>query len=134
MTFYGLALGLAAAFGQLLGGGLISADLAGLGWRWCFLINILVGVISLVAVRPLVPFAAPIGSRPLALGFFATSLSALPLLARFGDRFLIAGAVLLLAAYMGEYTLVSDRVALTVLLTVNGFGQPPPCDLGQRAP
>ncbi|MEU6745324.1 MFS transporter [Spirillospora sp. NPDC046719] len=236
MTFYGLALGLAAAFGQLLGGGLISADLAGLGWRWCFLINIFVGVIALAAVRPLVPFAAPIGSRldvaggalsftgfvllilpltegrvqgwpawsyaslvaavlvlgafgrhqhrtarkggdplvppslfadrafraglltvfafytgmssfffvlalqlqhvqglspvqsglqvtPLALGFFATSLLARPLPARFGDRSLIAGAVLLLAAYAGEYALVSDRLALSVLLTVNGLGQ-----------
>src|SRR5262249_58562449 len=36
-TAYGLVLGLAAVGGQLIGGLLIRADMAGLGWRTCFL-------------------------------------------------------------------------------------------------
>jgi EmrB/QacA subfamily drug resistance transporter len=243
MTFYGLALGLAAAVGQLLGGVLISADLAGLAWRWCFLINIPVGLVALAALRPLVPagqadgagrldvvgsalsftgfvllilpltegrvqgwpswslvclaasalilgtfvqhqrwlhrrggapllspvlfanrrflaglvtvFAfyagmssfffvlalqlqhgqgmSPIASglqvTPLALGFFVTSLLARHLIARFGGAILIAGALLILLAYAGEYVLTAtgpghlDRAQLALLLTVNGLGQ-----------
>ncbi|MGW0858284.1 MFS transporter [Streptomyces sp. NPDC002690] len=37
---YGLAMGLAAVFGQLIGGLLIEADFAGWGWRSCFLVNV----------------------------------------------------------------------------------------------
>jgi len=48
LGIYGLVMGLAAACGQLIGGGLIQADVAGLGWRTCFLINIPVGVAALV--------------------------------------------------------------------------------------
>jgi EmrB/QacA subfamily drug resistance transporter len=44
---YGLVMGLAAACGQLIGGGLIQADVAGLGWRTCFLINVPVGIAAL---------------------------------------------------------------------------------------
>jgi EmrB/QacA subfamily drug resistance transporter len=54
-TAYGLAMGLAAIFGQLIGGVLISADLFGLGWRACFLINVPVGVVALALVRQHVP-------------------------------------------------------------------------------
>ncbi len=39
-TGYGLVMGLAAVFGQLIGGLLIEADIAGLGWRSCFLVNL----------------------------------------------------------------------------------------------
>lgn len=42
-----------------MGGALISADLFGLSWRWCFLINVPVGVLALVAVRTLIPSLAP---------------------------------------------------------------------------
>jgi EmrB/QacA subfamily drug resistance transporter len=52
---YGLVMGLAAACGQLIGGGLIQADIAGLGWRTCFLINIPVGVCALVLAPRFVP-------------------------------------------------------------------------------
>jgi EmrB/QacA subfamily drug resistance transporter len=47
LGIYGLVMGLAAACGQLIGGGLIQADIAGLGWRACFLINVPVGVAAL---------------------------------------------------------------------------------------
>jgi predicted MFS family arabinose efflux permease len=44
---YGVVLGLATAFGQVLGGALIRANLFGLDWRTCFLINIPIGLLTL---------------------------------------------------------------------------------------
>jgi EmrB/QacA subfamily drug resistance transporter len=55
LGIYGLVMGLAAACGQLIGGGLIQADVAGLGWRTCFLINLPVGVAALVLAPRFVP-------------------------------------------------------------------------------
>jgi EmrB/QacA subfamily drug resistance transporter len=49
LGIYGLVMGLAAACGQLIGGGLIQADVAGSGWRACFLINVPVGIAALAA-------------------------------------------------------------------------------------
>jgi EmrB/QacA subfamily drug resistance transporter len=48
---YGLTLGLGAVFGQLIGGLLIRADLFGLDWRLCFLINLPIGVAALALLR-----------------------------------------------------------------------------------
>src|SRR5689334_15044455 len=39
LSVYGVVMGLAAVGGQLLGGIRVQADVAGLGWRSCFLIN-----------------------------------------------------------------------------------------------
>jgi EmrB/QacA subfamily drug resistance transporter len=55
MSFYGMALGLAAVGGQLVGGALVDADVAGLGWRSCFLINVPIGLIALALAPRLVP-------------------------------------------------------------------------------
>jgi EmrB/QacA subfamily drug resistance transporter len=64
-TAYGLTLGLAAVFGQLIGGVLIHADLFGLGWRGCFLINLPVGAVALVLAFRVVPESrGAAGSRP----------------------------------------------------------------------
>ncbi len=52
MALYGLAMGLAAVGGQLLGGVLIES---GLGWRGCFLINVPIGLAALARVRSAVP-------------------------------------------------------------------------------
>ena len=52
---YALTMGLAAVFGQLVGGLLIEADLFGLGWRACFLINAPIGVAALLLARRVVP-------------------------------------------------------------------------------
>jgi len=49
VTAYGVSLGLAAVLGQLFGGVLIQADIFGLDWRSCFLVNLPVGVAALVA-------------------------------------------------------------------------------------
>jgi EmrB/QacA subfamily drug resistance transporter len=55
ITAYGLAMGLAAIFGQLIGGALIQANLFGAGWRWCFLINVPVGIAAVTLVPKVVP-------------------------------------------------------------------------------
>ncbi|GAA2393293.1 MFS transporter [Dactylosporangium salmoneum] len=59
---YGLTLGLGAVFGQVVGGVLIKADLFGLDWRLCFLINLPVGVAALAMLRA-VPESKGTGSR-----------------------------------------------------------------------
>ncbi|GAA3452979.1 MFS transporter [Dactylosporangium matsuzakiense] len=48
---YALTLGLGAVFGQVVGGVLIRADVLGLDWRACFLINLPVGAAALVMLR-----------------------------------------------------------------------------------
>lgn len=61
---YGLTLGLGATLGQLVGGLLIHADLAGLGWRSCFLINVPIGLLALaLAPRVIPPLANSSTSR-----------------------------------------------------------------------
>jgi EmrB/QacA subfamily drug resistance transporter len=54
-AMYGLTMGIGAVFGQLIGGVLIRADLFGLDWRSCFLINVPVGVATLVLIPRVVP-------------------------------------------------------------------------------
>src|SRR5437588_270443 len=48
-------MGPAAVGGQLIGGALIAADPAGLGWRSCFLINVPVGVVGLLLAPRVIP-------------------------------------------------------------------------------
>src|SRR6185503_3118627 len=55
LSIYGIVLGLAAVGGQLVGGVLVQADVAGLGWRSCFLINVPVGLAALALAPRLVP-------------------------------------------------------------------------------
>ncbi|MEU7867112.1 MFS transporter [Dactylosporangium sp. NPDC049140] len=59
---YALTLGLGAVFGQVVGGLLIKADLFGLDWRACFLINLPVGIAALVMLRS-VPESRGSGTR-----------------------------------------------------------------------
>ncbi len=64
LSAYGMVMGLAAVGGQLIGGLLVQADIAGLGWRTCFLINVPVGVLALIAAPRLVAESrAPRSSR-----------------------------------------------------------------------
>lgn len=58
-AWYGAAVGIAGTGGQALGGLLIAADPAGLGWRACFLVNIPLGVAALL----LAPIVLPRGAR-----------------------------------------------------------------------
>lgn len=52
---YGLTIGFAGVFGQLIGGGLIEIDLLGLGWRSIYWINVPFGVAALLLTPRLVP-------------------------------------------------------------------------------
>ncbi|HEY3718013.1 MAG TPA: MFS transporter [Jatrophihabitantaceae bacterium] len=47
--------GIAASLGQLLGGALVHADIAGLSWRPIFLVNVPIGVAVLLLTRRFVP-------------------------------------------------------------------------------
>jgi EmrB/QacA subfamily drug resistance transporter len=55
ISAYGIVMGIAAAGGQLLGGVLIDANLAGLGWRVIFWVNVPVGITAIAAARKWVP-------------------------------------------------------------------------------
>src|SRR6202035_1553611 len=52
---YGIVLGLAGAAGFLLGGLLVTLDLAGLGWRVVFFVNVPIGVIIMAAASAIMP-------------------------------------------------------------------------------
>ena len=54
LSAYGVALGLAAVGGQVIGGALVQSDVGGLGWRGCFLINVPIGIAALVLTPRLV--------------------------------------------------------------------------------
>ena len=49
ISVYGIVMGLAAVSGQLVGGLLIDANVAGLGWRAIFWINVPIGLAALAA-------------------------------------------------------------------------------------
>ncbi|NIJ14492.1 MFS family permease [Saccharomonospora amisosensis] len=51
MGRYGANAGLSMIAGQLLGGVLVAADIAGLGWRPIFLVNVPIGLLGLLATR-----------------------------------------------------------------------------------
>ncbi|HEY2312215.1 MAG TPA: MFS transporter [Streptosporangiaceae bacterium] len=52
---YGATGGLAAVLGQVLGGLLVSANIAGLGWRPIFLVNVPIGLAGLLLAKRYVP-------------------------------------------------------------------------------
>jgi EmrB/QacA subfamily drug resistance transporter len=143
---YGLTLGLGATLGQLAGGLLIHADLAGLGWRSCFLINVPIGLLALALARRVIPPLANsstsrldlIGMLLVAAGSVAVVLplvegreqgwplwswlclaAALPLLAAFGfqqRRLAAAGGAPLVAP-----ALLANRRFVMGLLTTLAF-------------
>jgi EmrB/QacA subfamily drug resistance transporter len=55
LGWYGATMGLGFVSGQILGGGLIQANVLGLGWRAIFLVNVPVGVVALIVAAVLVP-------------------------------------------------------------------------------
>jgi EmrB/QacA subfamily drug resistance transporter len=54
LAIYGMVMGLAAVSGQVVGGALVDADVAGLGWRAVFLVNLPVGAAALALAPRLV--------------------------------------------------------------------------------
>ncbi|MFE2346674.1 MFS transporter [Kitasatospora cineracea] len=108
--WYAAASGIAAVFGQLIGGVLIRADLFGLGWRACFLVNLPIGLAAATAAARLLPESKAPG-RPrldltgLALATAALTALCLPLIEGreqgwpLWTRLLPVAAPLLLAAF-----------------------------------
>jgi EmrB/QacA subfamily drug resistance transporter len=82
LSAYGMTMGLAAVSGQLIGGVLVQANPAGLGWRSCFLINVPVGLLALTLAPRLVPeSSAPRAGRldPLGTALVTVGLTAIVL-------------------------------------------------------
>jgi MFS family permease len=85
MSAYATVMGLAAALGQLIGGVLIRVDVAGLGWRTVFLVNLPVGLAIVAAAPRLLPAAgtrrrAPLDLLSLVLVVASSTAVLLPLL------------------------------------------------------
>jgi EmrB/QacA subfamily drug resistance transporter len=57
LAWFGVTMGIGFVSGQILGGGLIEANLFGLGWRAIFLVNVPVGVLALLTGAAVVPHA-----------------------------------------------------------------------------
>ena len=75
---YGTTMGVAAVFGQLLGGLLIKLDLFGLDWRLCFLVNVPIGAIALfLSRRHIVESRSPLRPRLDVMGVVLVTLSLL---------------------------------------------------------
>jgi EmrB/QacA subfamily drug resistance transporter len=76
----GVVQGAASIAGQIVGGGLISLNLLGLGWRWVFLVNVPVGLAALVAAGRVVPESYSERARRLDVPGVALATLALALL------------------------------------------------------
>ena len=64
ISIYGMVMGVAAVAGQLVGGLLIAANPAGLGWRVIFWVNVPVGIAAVALARRVVPESrAAVGGR-----------------------------------------------------------------------
>jgi EmrB/QacA subfamily drug resistance transporter len=57
LAWFGVTMGIGFVSGQILGGGLIEANLFGLGWRAIFLVNVPVGILALIGAALVVPHA-----------------------------------------------------------------------------
>ncbi len=77
LGIYGGTVGLASVVGQLLGGALVSADIAGLGWRLIFLINLPIALATFIAALPLLRETHGQNRRRLDLGGVILSSAAL---------------------------------------------------------
>lgn len=55
LSWFGSTIGLAVVAAQILGGALLSANIASLGWRVIFLVNIPIGLITLFFAQKLLP-------------------------------------------------------------------------------
>ncbi|MHB8293431.1 MAG: MFS transporter [Acidimicrobiales bacterium] len=63
IAWYSVASGAGAIAGQVLGGALISADVAGLGWRTIFLVNLPIGGLAALLAWRMLPVVTP-AKRP----------------------------------------------------------------------
>jgi MFS family permease len=80
LGLFGAVIGSACVAGQLLGGVLVSADIAGNGWRPIFLVNVPVGVLALLVSRAVPDSRAPGRARIDARGAALLAVTLLALL------------------------------------------------------
>lgn len=78
LGYYGATGGIAMVIGQLLGGVLVSADVAGAGWRPIFLVNVPIGVLGVVLGRRTLPESR--ASDPMGVDRAGTALFGVALL------------------------------------------------------
>jgi MFS family permease len=114
-SLYGAAAGGAIVIGQLLGGLLVTANIAGFGWRPIFLINVPIGLLAFVAAARLVPetrSAHPVSIDAPGAAAFAATLTALLLPLTLGQTShwpLWSLITLALAPVLGVLTVVVER-------------------------
>lgn len=65
LSWFGVTVGVGAVAGQVLGGALLEADVAGLGWRVIFLVNLPIGLVMLGFAARLLPHRKPTGKPSL---------------------------------------------------------------------
>jgi MFS family permease len=68
VSYYGAIGGLSIAVGQLLGGLFVWSDIAGLGWRPIFLVNVPLGVLTMIGTRLQLPETKAAQARNADLG------------------------------------------------------------------
>src|SRR5256885_2102280 len=134
LSYYGVALGLAAVGGQVIGGALVQTDVAGLGWRGCFLINVPIGLAALAATPRFVPESrAPRRARIdlpeaglvftiLAVAYVVVSGPAPELTKRFGRSVVAAGGASLAAGLLALALATAEvGVGGSILVLVPGL-------------
>lgn len=81
IAWYGVASGVGAVAGQVLGGALVSADVMGLGWRVIFLVNVPIGGIAAVLAWRMLPTSISVNRTRLdVLGALGTATAVAALL------------------------------------------------------
>jgi EmrB/QacA subfamily drug resistance transporter len=121
----GASIGLASVLGPLVGGLLVSADLAGTAWRPIFLVNVPIGIAAVLAARRIVPGSKGPGGRLdlvglllVSAGLFAVTLALIQGHAAgwaWWIYALLASAAALFAAFLAWERRCSARGAPTVL-------------------
>jgi EmrB/QacA subfamily drug resistance transporter len=120
LSAYGMVMGLAAVGGQLIGGALVQLNIAGLGWRSVFLINLPIGALALALAPVLVPESrAPRANRIDLLGtaLVTTGLTAIVLPLVEGRQhgwpawtwISLAGAPMILGAFVAHQRRLTRR-------------------------
>src|SRR5437899_2638799 len=139
---YGIVLGLAGAAGFLLGGLLVTLDLAGLGWRAVFFVNVPFGIIIIATAVRLMPTALRrpgtrlhIPPRSAGLVFIPLALTLVIASKHSGERAKHRGTLVLiegcLLQIIGLAVLVAaieavnapPALLLALALTIFGYGQ-----------
>ena len=117
LALYGATSGIAAVVGQLVGGLLVSADIAGTTWRPIFLVNVPIGLVVLLVAARIVPATRsdhPVGIDLPGTVLFAATLTAVLVPLTEGHSLgwpWWTWAMMALAAVLGAITFAVERRA-----------------------